>query len=531
MPTEQIALAAATAEPSARPERAQEAELKLLASKETLVRLREAPVIVRHARNSGTTRRLDAIYYDTPDQALYRNGLSLRVRRNGRRYVQTLKRTPDSGSPFTRDEWETPVAGADPELNLLPAAELGALPDPPGAGGLMPVFATRVRRRMQRLDFAGSVVEVAFDDGVIESGERREQVSEVELELKSGAPRALYDLGLELVKTAGLRIGTRSKADRGYGIAFDLSPQPVKAAVPPLSSGCTVDDIIAVLLGACQEQLLANQAVAEAARDTEGVHQMRVALRRLRTALAVLKRELALPALQAFDDDAKWLARLLGAARDWDVFVTDTLAGPAEALGAAVDFDALRQAVAPHREAAYAALRDAFGSERYNRFHLSLQRWISSRGWRNELAGQPLVVLVEDGAAFSGRVLGRLHRKVLRQGRHFARLPPEARHDVRLGLKKLRYAVEFFQELHGTKSEAKKYIQCIARLQDTLGHQNDALTTLPRLHALADGVVTHEAERSIGAVMGWQARDRLAANTTLRKQWRRFKALAPIWTN
>src|SRR5262249_42807116 len=157
-----------------------------------------------------------------------------------------------------------------------------------------------------------------------------------------------------------------------------------KATVPAISTAHRVDDIIGILLGNCQDQLIANQPLAERGHDPEGVHQMRVALRRMRTACTLLCRELGLPSLQTFSDDARWLANLLGAAREWDVFLSQTLSEPARSLSSGiVDFKALREAAAPHRAAAYAALWEALASKRYNRFLLSLRHWLESRGWRS----------------------------------------------------------------------------------------------------------------------------------------------------
>jgi triphosphatase len=160
-----------------------EIELKLLASAGDLDRLREAPVIVRHARNCGVARRLDAVYYDTPDRTLFRHDLSLRIRRSGNRYVQTVKRAPVHGQPFARGEWEASVNGAAPDLASLPISEIGSLLDAISADALDSIFETQVRRRTQRLEFLGAVVEVAYDQGSIEAGERREPLNEVELEV------------------------------------------------------------------------------------------------------------------------------------------------------------------------------------------------------------------------------------------------------------------------------------------------------------------------------------------------------------
>ena len=513
----------------ARPIANVEAELKLLAPAGTLERLRESQTIARYARDAGSARQLEAVYYDTPERTLFSSGLSLRVRRSGDGFIQTLKRGPVQGEPFVRAEWETEVAGAAPDLALLPADEIGDPLDGLGSRVVGPVFTTKVHRRTQQLDLPGAVVEVAFDDGVIEAGEHREPVSEVELEVKSGDLRALYDLGLQLLEIAPLRLGTRSKSDRGYSLAFGVGPKSTKAASPAISPDHSIDDIIGMLLRSCQDHLLANQAVAEAGFDPEGVHQMRVALRRMRTISALLHRQLGLPTLEAFNAEAKWLGRVLGAAREWDVFVTDTLRAPSEALGREADFEALRQAAEPHRTAAYAGLREALASARYNRLQLAIRQWIHSRGWRNELQSKPLSVLLETAHDFASRSLAHLHRKVVKRGAHFQHLRPEDRHQVRIALKKLRYTAEFFRHSQRENDELPGFLASIAKLQNALGHDNDVAMTAPLLSTLERDGLARGVQRSIGVVMGWQARDRLAEAKALKKQWRRFKAAAPRW--
>jgi inorganic triphosphatase YgiF len=456
--------------------------------------------------------------------------LSLRVRQCDTGYIQTLKRGPALGRPFIREEWETPVRSAEPDLSLLPASEIGPPVEGLASGSLDPVFVTKVRRRAQRLEQLGSVVEIAFDEGSIEAGEHCEALTEIEIEMKAGDTRLLYDLGIELLDIAPLRVSTRSKADRGYRLAFQIEPRAVKATVPAISTAHRVDDIIAILLGDCQHQLIANQPLAEIGRDSEGVHQMRVALRRTRTACALLCRELGLPSLQAFSDDAGWLAKLLGAARDWDVFTCETLNEITRHLPPGIaDFAALREAAAPHRATAYTVLRESLASRRYNRFLLALRHWVDSKGWRGELETGSLPILLEPASVFGGRVLTRLHSRALKRGQHFRRLPAPGRHQLRVSLKKLRYAAEFFHNLHVENSEAKLFLGHLARLQDALGRHNDASMTYPLLCDLAKGSTSPELHRAVGAVVGWQARDHTEIERTLRKHWRQFKSTPAYW--
>jgi len=508
----------------------EEIELKLLIPAGAMDQLRAAPVIARHARNRGAARRLETIYYDTLDRALFTHGLSLRVRRSGNRYLQTIKRAPVHGQPFARYEWQTPVSSLTPDLALIAADEIGGPLETLSADALHPIFATKFRRRTQKLQLSDAVIEVAFDEGSIEAGEHRESLAEIELEMKSGDPRVLYDVAIGLLEIAPLRIDTQSKSDRGYSLAFGLPPKVSKAKPPLIGAEHTVDDIIGALLSTCQHHLLSNQHIAEIGRDPEGVHQMRVALRRLRTACMLLRRELGSPTAKVFSGEARWLAQLLGVARDWDVFATETLSKPAGALGSEfLDFDGLRRAAEPHRLVAYAALREALASQRYNRFQLSLRYWIESRGWRNELPSGSLALLLEPAAEFAGRVLSRLHRKALQRGAHFRHLDAEGRHQLRIALKKLRYATEFFHSLRG-RSDGH-YLTCLATLKDALGRDNDAATTQPFLDALSLHPVMPEVQRAIGALMGWQARDRIAVQATLRRQWQRFRAIKLLWRN
>jgi triphosphatase len=507
----------------------EEVELKLLAPTGVLDKLCEAPAVVRYGRGAGATRRLEATYYDTADRALFSHGLSLRVRRAGKRYFQTLKRGPADGQPFSRAEWECLVNGADPDLARLPVSEIGAPLDNMAPEALAPIFTTTVRRRTQRLDCGGTIVEMAFDEGSIAAGDRSEALSELELEVKSGDKRALYDLGLELLDIAPLRIGIRSKAERGYDLAFGMASTGTKATPPSITAEHTLDDVVGLLLANCQHHLLANQALAEAGQHPEGVHQMRVALRRMRSACSVLYRELGSPSLSGFNAEAKWLGQLLGAARDWDVFLTETMTAPSEAVGADLfDFDGLRAAAEPYRLAAYATLREALASPRYNRFQLSLRQWIEARGWRNELENRPLAVLLEPAPVCACRILTQLHRKAVKRGEHFRRLEPSARHRVRVELKKLRYVIEFFSGALGETAKAKNYVGYLAQLQDDLGHDNDASVAWPFLCALARDSVTPEVQRSIGVVMGWQARGRVAVGR-LNKSWQQFKAMPTFW--
>lgn len=506
-----------------------EIELKLAASPEALETLRGADLIARHARNQGVTRRLDAVYYDTPDRLLDRNGLALRVRRSGKRHVQTLKRS-GSSDPLARDEWEVALPDGTLDLSLLPLAEIGEPLASLSAGQLAPVFATRIRRRLRRLDYAGALIEIAFDDGMIEAGEKSLPVSEVELELKEGEAAALYELGLAMLDIVPLQVATQSKSARGYGLAFARLPRAVKTKPIELGAHDNADAAIAAILGNTYQQLLGNLAPVTTQSGPEGVHQMRVSLRRLRSALSVLKREIASPAFEPIGREAKRLGHVLGPARNWDVFITQTVPDiEAEGLDDA-GLLALRKAAEPFQATSYAAIAERLANPQTSRFLLSFGALIERRGWRSGLPSEAMAVLAEPAADFAVRVLARTHRQALKRGRGFGSLRPEARHQLRLALKKLRYTAEFFLPLY-EGSAARKYLGRLSRLQEALGLANDAATTQHLLAELRGGKAPKpELHFAAGAIHGWQSRHTIEAGRKLKRRWRRFEAANPFWT-
>jgi len=510
-----------------RPGEQAEIELKLLAPQGILEKLREAPVIVQHARNRGAFHRLETVYYDTPERLLFQHGMSLRVRRSGKHFIQTLKLLPNMGQPLTRRQWEAPVEGVTPDLARLPANEVGGPMTTITNDALVPVFTTKVRRHARQLDLPDASIEIAFDEGTIEAGGRQEILSEIELELKSGNAGVLFDLGTQLLDAAPLKVGTRSKAERGYALAFDIVQPASKAELFGITAEHVVDDVIALLVGSCWHHLLKNHPVAEEGSDPEGVHQMRLALRRLRTICALFRRDIPSPAFQAVNSEARWLMQQLGPARDWDVFAETTIA---RLVTAAVDVDlgGLREAVERQRKSSYAVLQTVLADPRCGRFLLSLGHLVERRGWRNEIDSEALAVLAQPIPTLADKILARLHRKAVKRGAHFRQLNIDAQHDLRIDLKKLRYAAEFFLPLYATHAPAKRYVKRLAKVQASLGRARDIASSRILLEAIRQD--DQPALRlAVGAVAGWQARDRIAVANTLRKKWRRFKSTPSFW--
>ena len=505
-----------------------EIELKLLTDPATLERLLHAPVVTRHARSKGVVRRLEATYYDTPDGAIASRGGSLRVRRSGKQHVQTLKLEGEAG-PLQRRELETPVPDMAPQLEALPMAELGAPFETLQGAELVAIFTTKIRRHTLTLTFGGAVIEAAFDEGTLIVGERTQAVCEIELELKSGEIGALYELALSLLELGPLGMGCQSKAERGYALALGTPAAAAKAGPTGIGPGDTTDEVIAKVLAACQRHLTSNLVAAQQGQNPEGVHQLRVALRRLRTAISLIGKEVPASALQALVADARRLAAALGPARNWDVFLTSTIDEIEGARLPSIDFSGVRSAAAPFRADSYEAIRADLADLECTRFLLSLGKVIERRSWRNDIGTDALAVLTQPAAEIARRTLARLHRKALKQGRHFRQLQPVARHELRLTLKKLRYAAEFFLPLY-EEDDARKYLRRLSSLQDVLGADNDATTTQSLLRDVEDSTSSPQVHRAIGAIAGWQGRDRIETARALRRSWRQFVDIEPFWS-
>ncbi len=511
-----------------------EIELKLRGAPDALKALFEGAVVEGRAIGRGSSKRLENVYYDTADRRLRAKGLAFRVRKDGRKYQQTLKSNDAGGLVAYRGEWQTPLASAEPDLTLLPIEASEVLGGLVTGDELCSLFATKVRRQSRRLTTgnhgAAGLVEVALDLGAIEAGGRRQPIAEIELELIEGSPAALYDLALDLDAHTPLQIETRSKSVRGYALAGDEPPTWHKAPALALKPRATVDDAMQTILRACLHHWCINEAAALDGRDPEGVHQMRVALRRLRSAGSVFGRLIAPERRSWLADGAKRIIGALGPARDWDVFLNESLAPLSAARPQDPNLVELRRAAEVERQQGYQGARAAIGAHDYTRFLLELGRWIEAGGWREQAT--------ERGAAWFGRpivdfadhLLRKRYRKALELGEGFAGLPPAERHRLRIALKKLRYTTEFFQELYG-KKRTGSYLAALKELQDTLGHLNDVSVAETLTGGLIGraGAAPGALALSSGMVLGWLARGVAEVEPATRGAWKRFVERKPFW--
>jgi triphosphatase len=479
------------------------------------------------ARSPRSSRaRLVSTYYDTPDHALARRGSSLRVRRHGKQFVQTVKAAgPPGESSLSRGEWEDRVSGERPDPR---AAQTGAFLSPEVVEQLRPLFRTEVSRLTIPLALEPTTrIEAAIDRGRIRDGDDTptEPISEIELELKSGSTSALYDVALKLLRVAPLRIERRSKSERGYllaareqGLAKAVHAEPLA-----LDAGVTGEIVLDRIGRACLDHLLRNEH-AVLAGDIEGIHQMRVAVRRLRAILSAFAPLLPDRQRRWATDELRWFADILGEARNLDVFASALMQPARTALPAASEFERLALAAEDRRRAAHAGVIKAISSTHYTEALLALMRWLDGGDWH--LAGA--VELRQPIEAIAPILLDRCRSLAVKRSKNFARQSPKKRHRLRIALKRLRYAAELLGGLYEA-SETRRFIQRLKRLQDDLGDANDVRVARDIVESLAPGTrstgIVHAGRR----VLAWHKR-RIAKNEpNMRHHLNGLLAAEPFW--
>ena len=508
-----------------------EVELKFSIPPEAARKLGRLPEVRAAATGRAVTRRMRSIYYDTPDQALRARGMGLRLRREGSRWIQSLKRAGTiEGGLHRREEHETPVPA---QLLDYPALAQHGLAELTASAAerdrLQPVFTCEFTRTARRLALApASQIELTLDRGTILAGEAAEPVSEIELELKAGDAQPLLDFAQRLIEHLPLRLEPRSKAERGYDLIDRRAAEPVKATAPALHSDMSLTAALRSIVFGCVAQLQANEAGMLAAAEPEYLHQGRVALRRLRSAFSLFRRAFPRAGYEDVLEALRWLSERLGPARDWDVFVLTTLPQVSQALGNEAAVHTLTQRAQALRAAAGQQAMDALASRRYTAFLLGLNSLFSRQPWlalQNETAqalrGWPLRQYASD-------VLSRRHRKVTKRGRGHAALDASGLHALRIEIKKLRYAAEFFSALYERKP-VRAYSTALAALQDLLGALNDAAAVERLCAVLREGEVDASQHEAIGAVRGWAAATARDHLERLPQAWKRFRAADTFW--
>ena len=483
-------------------------------------------------------RRLTSVYYDTPDFRLHRAAVTLRVRRAGRRLMQTIKA---GGAPtvlLDRPEWEREIKGPKPDLAAAADTPVQPLLDGGGSEALRPVFQTRVKRSIYRLARRGGHLDVALDQGEVDTGRDQAPLCELAIELADGEIAGMFDLAREVVELGTLHPSSKTKPDRGYALLGNgAEPARGKAAIP-LAPKMKTADAFRAIGRACMAQLVAHEQ-ASLARDAHALHQVRVAIRRLRAALSLFSAIVAGEDVEKLKGELKWLGKQLGPARDADVFIAEVLTPQREAKPDDAGIAWLLGKFEEARDAGYKAAIEALRSPRYRKLVIDALEWIEAGPWTETADDLKRLQRDQPVARFAADELARRRKKIRKGGKKLRRLDAEKRHKLRIRAKKLRYAMEFFAEAFPAKKSAKRRKQALAALkdfQDALGALNDVATRekLASAVALSPGASSGKKNArqhafAAGLVLGTQEAHIPAMLDSAEKAHAKFRKAKPFW--
>jgi len=505
-----------------------EVELKLgLVSARAIEAVQAHPIVA--ASGPPRVHELRTVYYDTLSRRLLTQGWFLRLRHEADRRAWSVKSAGGlSGAVAVREEREieSPSGMTDEQAMSWPSlAQLHPiLSDGRTRRALRPLFATEFTRKVWLVKAPGkALVELAIDQGAVLAGGAHAPINELELELKNGDVRALYDLAIKLNRDVGLTIVIESKAERALALLGERRPKPRLATPVALTGDLAVGRGLKAMAGSCLEHLLGNQACARLGVDSEGVHQMRVALRRLRAVLALARRAGQSPPGGTVARGLEWLGGILGSARDLDVLIDQSLAEARAAMPDQPALTELAEAMAQRREAMRGSVRAALGARRYTGLMLGIGRWLAEGDDR--VMGETTSLI-----DYAGRALERFAREAAKRGRGIERRDVQALHRLRIALKRLRYAAEFFAPLFESR-RTERYLVALRGLQDRLGVINDAESARQCVTECRAGDDSQAAmlARASALLEGWYAARAITMRKKFHRDWRRFARTPRFW--
>lgn len=426
-------------------------------------------------------------YYDTPELSLRQRRIALRFRKKGWEWLQTVKSAePASGGLAIRSEWEIPATPGQFDFTQVDNTELRNLLDA-ARNRLEPVFTTDFLRQSWQIASGDSLIEMALDRGRISAQERSTGICEVELELISGRVEDIFGLTRQLQQHVALHPDVASKAERGYRLFRNEPEQPFRAKPLPIHADQTPVEAFRTIALGCLEHFQRNEAGLLAGGEPEFIHQARVALRRLRSAIKLFAPILPEDFVAAYGQSWQTLAGALGEARNWDVFLEETLPPIISAFPHNHDLHRLHNAARRRVKAARRAITSLLSVKEYPRLMVEFTAAVHAL---RDTVDTPL-------KRFASERIAAHTRSVRKMAERYGELDDAQRHVMRLRFKKLRYALEFMTPLLPT-GQMKRYLETLSKLQESLGRINDQVTA----RVLIDAALN---DRCATVAQGWVA--------------------------
>ena len=362
-----------------------ENEVKFEASTRDLRKLAAARVLRRSDGELPRHKYLVSTYFDTPKLLLRKNGVSLRVRQTGKKRVQTIK-TVNGGISLSRGEWEHKLQGDEPDLRAARGTALEPLLSGKLRRDLEPIFATHIQRTFLPLRSGNSRIELALDEGHVRAGQKSSPLAEVELELKKGTASDLFKAARRVAGLAPIKLALKSKSEHGYDLIADQPSRAFHGSKIVLRHDTRIAAAFQVIGRSVLRHIAANEPAVTAA-DPEGVHQMRVGVRRLRAAIAVFSELLDGEQTEQIKRDLKWLAGKLGPVRDLDVFLKGKIELFEGSDSPTAGLPELKSELTYRRDIAAESAKVAIATARYRLLIFNILEWIEDGKWLKRAQG------------------------------------------------------------------------------------------------------------------------------------------------
>jgi triphosphatase len=451
---------------------AKEVEVKLQLPSASAARLRKVPLL-RDADGATHKQNQISVYFDTEKLKLRKHGLTLRVRQVGKRYIQTIK--SDNGGLFERGEWEAEVGSDRPDLTRGDTSALNALGIKKLRKELRPVFETRVERTTYPFACEDYEIELTIDRGEIDAGDHSLPLCEAEFELKRGDRARLFEFASSFARATAAELAVKSKSQRGYELLLGDAATAARGDAVNIAPGTPIKTAFQLIGFDCLRQIIGNKP-AVLAGDAEGIHQMRVGLRRLRAGISLFSDIVADAKTKHIKAELKWFTNELGPAREFEVFLTRVVAPLGKRHARLAGMRSLSHDLADQREAAIARGVAAISSPRFRELTLDCAAWLEVGDWL-EPPDEALRARCEEPIEAMARMQLKKHwKKIRKRGRELANLDPHERHKLRIRIKKLRYATEFYKAVFQGKKQHKcraAFLSALKDLQDCFGELND----------------------------------------------------------
>ena len=453
-----------------------EIELKLRIAPKDIAMVRNHPNFVDILHNP-INETLVSVYFDSDELFLRDRGLTLRVRHIGKKRVQTIKAAPRGSDGFERSEWEQGIEGDQPDLTNVMNTALGPILTDDVRNALKPVFETRIERTTYHLHKHDTEIVMAIDEGLIIANDLSCPVSEIELELKRGDRSELFKIARAISAIVAAQIEVKSKSERGYDLIEKTPVAAETACNPVLIADMTTGCAFTLIGRACLRQLVANEPATKN-RNSEALHQMRVALRRLRAAISLFSEVVSDDNVNAIKTELRWLGQETGPARDLDMLLIEVLNPLQKQHANAPGLVGVSRTFARKRLKSYRRAQDAIQSARFRALVLDVAEWVEAGPW--SMSENPQLRARRDMPieSHAAEQLSQRRKRIRRRGAKIVNLSPEQLHSLRIQVKKDRYAAEFFSSVYQNKKAAnrcEKVLSSLMQLQNSLGGFNDIM--------------------------------------------------------